>query len=712
MQSGRLTLPLLQGLSACLALLTGLQANAESVFFTESDLLGDIPSVSAVSGFEQRLELAPASVTIIDRELIEMSGAQNFVDIFRLVPGFQSYHVTNNRYGISYHGIGREFPNQMEVMVDGRSVYESIFSTVNWGTLGIELADIDHIEIIRGSNAAAQGSNAFMGSVNIITRKPVQDSGLTVRSTVGDIGTRNANLSYNDSLGAMDYRVALGYQRNDGFPAVDDDEPFDDGRELFNGNFRSTYTPTLRDTVQLHLGYARDRLPWEDGVSEDGYSPSLFTSHSQSVSWTRSLDADNELELKVYHNRFKARNFAALGPFYTQLGLDQATADFLTAVTPAPPAIIALVSGMTGLGSSDSLALIEALNLEVSSGFGNLMSERYDAELKHGFTLTPTLRGAWGVGSRREYFESAHPFGFNAEVDETYLRLFGHSEWQVNHWLTLNGGAMVENTFVGTLTSPRVSANITLHPQHFLRFGYAAGNRAPSLLEANENSIANVNGLIIDILRRSDPDLHEEKLESFEVAYLFRATDPDLNFDVRLFDEKVTDVIDDIREPTTLPTALFDDELRRFENNGYWHFKGAEIQLNARLTDSTFMRLHYTNTDMDSRMLRQRLPAPVLMNRDDRMARHNAGLLLGQRLTDAWSVSLFTYYQSGLRWEDGKDTDSFTRVDAQLAYDFSLGSSVGNLKLVAQNIGSNYAEFNPENQFETRLFLVAEVTFP
>src|SRR5690606_39526973 len=108
------------------------------------------------------------------------------------VPGFQSYHVSHNRYGISYHGIGREFANQMEVMVDGRSVYETIFSTVNWGTLGIELADIDHIEIVRGSNAPMQGSNAFMGSVNIVTRKPVQDSVLSLRSTLVDLGTRNA----------------------------------------------------------------------------------------------------------------------------------------------------------------------------------------------------------------------------------------------------------------------------------------------------------------------------------------------------------------------------------------------------------------------------------------------------------------------------------------------------------------------------------------
>lgn len=679
---------------------------------TESDLLGDIPLVNAVSGFAQRLEQAPASVTIIDRALIELSGAQNFVDIFRLVPGFQSYHVSHNRYGISYHGIGREFANQMEVMVDGRSVYETIFSTVNWGTLGIELADIDHIEIVRGSNAPMQGSNAFMGSVNIVTRRPVQDSGLSLRSTVGDLGTRNASLRYNDNLGAMDYRLSLGYQRSTGFPAVPEEGFLDDSRELFHGNARGTYTPTLQDTVEVHLGFAQDRAAWYEGSEPVPMSQAEFTSHFQSASWTRSLEADGEIEVRAYHNHLKARNFVPLGPFYPFLGLDRATANFLTAVTPTPQPIIDLVAGMTGLDDTNALALIGALNMEVSSGFGNLVSERYDLELKHSVTLSDGLRGAWGLGARRDGFEAAHPFGFNADVAENYWRAFAHGEWQATTWLTLNAGAMVEDTFVGTLFSPRVSANVALAPRHFLRFGYARGNRAPSLVEANEASIASVNGLVFDILRLSHPDLHEETLESFEIAYLFSGADPRWSFDLRLFDEKVSDVIDDIREPTTPPVSLFDKNLRRFENNGYWRFRGAEIQLNRQLTDSTFARLHYTNTDMDSRMLRERLPAPVWMDRDDRMARHSAGLLIGQQLSASWSLSLMTYHQSELRWEDGSATDSFTRVDAQLAWRFQVGPNDGTVKLVAQNLGSNYAEFDPTNQFETRIFLSAEVNLP
>ena len=104
---------------------------------SEFDLLSEIPTVNIASRMDQPVNLAPVSVTVINRELIDTSGAQNWGDLFRLVTGFQSYAVNDNRPGIAYHGFGDEFPNRMEVMIDGRSVYEPVFSTVLWGMLGI-----------------------------------------------------------------------------------------------------------------------------------------------------------------------------------------------------------------------------------------------------------------------------------------------------------------------------------------------------------------------------------------------------------------------------------------------------------------------------------------------------------------------------------------------------------------------------------------------
>lgn len=680
--------------------------------FTEDDLLGDIPIVSAASRFEQRLEQAPASVTIIDRDLIVMSGAQTFVDIFRLVPGFQSYHVGNNRYGISYHGLGREFPNQIEVMVDGRSVYEALFSSVNWSTLGISLADIDHIEVIRGSNAAAQGSNAFLGSINIVTRKPVQDDGLMVAVTAGDLHTRDGLLRYSDRVQDLDYRLSLGYQENQGFPAVAEGA-MDDGRQLASGNFVATYTPTVLDTVEVALGYAKDRIGWGDADHPDEFSLAKSFNSFQSGKWTRTGDNDNVYELHAYHNRFKTGNFEDLGPLYGLLGIDADTAQFLTGIEPIPAEIVALFSQMARLDSGPALSLLNQLNTQVYGGFGRLESERYDIQFQHNFRLSETFRGTWGMGSRYDGFSSHHPQSYDMDVDEISHRVFAHSEWQATARLTLNAGTMVEDSHVGVLVSPRVSANYQLSPRHSLRAAAARGNRAPSLLEAHENSVSRVGDVIFDILRIADPALKEEKLHSYELAYLHQMENPRLSLDVRFFNEKVTHVIDEVQEPTTPEVAIFGDRsLKYIENSGYWHFTGGEFQLNYHLSDATFLRLHYTNTDLDSKALIRRLPDVLYLSKDDRIARHSSGLLIGQRFGERISLSLNTYYQSGLRWEDGDSIDNFTRVDAQLAYSFQIGRSHGSIRLVAQNLGSDYSEFNTNNVFETRYFIAAQMELP
>ena len=118
--------------AVCLFYCPLLYCNHEG-FITEDDLLGDLPAVTSASQMSQPLSHVPASVTIIDQKMIKASGALSWVDIFRLVPGFESYSINGNRYGISTHGYGREFPNHLEIMVDGRSIYDPIFATIEWG---------------------------------------------------------------------------------------------------------------------------------------------------------------------------------------------------------------------------------------------------------------------------------------------------------------------------------------------------------------------------------------------------------------------------------------------------------------------------------------------------------------------------------------------------------------------------------------------------
>jgi len=76
---------------ALLALLAVVAARASAAdpttALTESDYYGDIPAVLSASRLAQSRKDAPVATSVIDKEMIEASGARNLADLFRLVPG-------------------------------------------------------------------------------------------------------------------------------------------------------------------------------------------------------------------------------------------------------------------------------------------------------------------------------------------------------------------------------------------------------------------------------------------------------------------------------------------------------------------------------------------------------------------------------------------------------------------------------------------------
>jgi outer membrane receptor protein involved in Fe transport len=65
----------------------------------------EVPIVLTPSRLPQRLDESPSTVTVIDRALIEASGARRLAEVFRLVPGFQVGYKYNNQPTVAYHGL-------------------------------------------------------------------------------------------------------------------------------------------------------------------------------------------------------------------------------------------------------------------------------------------------------------------------------------------------------------------------------------------------------------------------------------------------------------------------------------------------------------------------------------------------------------------------------------------------------------------------------
>src|SRR5690606_31107916 len=177
-----------------------------------------------------------------------------------------------------------------------RSVYEPIFSTVGWSNIGIELHDIDRIEIIRGSNAAAYGSNAFQGAVNIITINPTQSKGSTAHLTLSAKDAQTLRLADSSTLGAINYRASLSFSHNDGFPSVsgrseaEDNGALEDSSDLVTLNLRGIYTPNLQNTLDVHVGFSHENTGWGDADHPQEFTAADFYSNFESLKWLREID--------------------------------------------------------------------------------------------------------------------------------------------------------------------------------------------------------------------------------------------------------------------------------------------------------------------------------------------------------------------------------------------------------------------------------------
>lgn len=143
-------------------------------------------TVTSVSKKEERAYEAPASIYVITREDIKRSGATSIPELLRLVPGMQVAKMDTSRWSITSRGFAEQFSNKLLVLIDGRTVYNPVFSGVFWDTQDMVLEDIDRIEVIRGVGASLWGSNAVNGVINVISRNAEYTQGTYLSALYGN----------------------------------------------------------------------------------------------------------------------------------------------------------------------------------------------------------------------------------------------------------------------------------------------------------------------------------------------------------------------------------------------------------------------------------------------------------------------------------------------------------------------------------------------
>jgi iron complex outermembrane receptor protein len=448
----------------------------EQAFFEE------LPVVLSVSRLPQSLADTPGALTVLDRETIRATGYRRLPDLFRLVPGFNVAWQRGWWGVVNYHGFSGELPNRVLVLVDGRPINSEYFAgAADWISQPLAIDDIERIEVLRGSNSAAFGTNAFLGVINIQTRHASQSGRFYAQVNHGEQGIRDTIVRAGGGAGPLDFRLTLGRTKDHGL-----EELVDQNHQDF-ANLRADLRLGAADELTLNVGGQRG--PAMEGFRAEPFSNPVRerrtrTSFAQ-LRWRHVFSPESELSIQMYHNRDR---------------------------------------------------YIDVIDLGFLRGDLNRLATRDSIELQHFLRLTPMLRAVWGAEWRRDEAEAVSFLQDRSPAGSRTQRLFGNLEWRALEKLSINLGAMAERVSItGTDVSPRAFANYELVPGHVLRGGLSTATRAPTLFEAFAKPLfTSVSG---------NPDLDRERVLARELGYFGVFPSLKLQADIRLYREDLKDLI-------------------------------------------------------------------------------------------------------------------------------------------------------------------------
>ncbi len=660
-------------------------ANADS-FIDEADFFEDVQTVVSATRLKQKISNAPVSVTIIDREMIDASGATEIYDLFRLVPGFFSYSLQGNQFSVINHYKPNEVSSRLEVQVNGRSVYDPLFSAVNWTSLGLDIGDIDYIEVIRGSNASAYGSNAFLGAINIITKDVISRPQATIRSEIGNLGRKNITVNKNGNLNDLDYGFSFVYRNDNGFEPLSASDALipgsakDDDRISKNITFEGSYTPDLNNELSFSIGFGESNTEIFSAVDPRGHASRTDIVQHQKFNW-KHKENNRENSLQFSHDYLKSDVKEVFFPLSSLLGV-------------APELIPSLIPGQ-----QDQL-----LERDAKPSF----AERLDIEFVHKDSSRKTLSYVLGFGARKDTVKSGFFFGDGKKKDHRF-RVFGNLDWHFHKKANLNIGLMLEDTDVlGTASSPRVALNWHPKENHTIRTSITRAQQAGSLSFVNLETRLN-DGTTIDTLSKASDSIGKEFLTAFEVAYIAKFPNIKTQFDIKFFREEMRN----FGVTQNRPFADLSGDALILDNLLDLNTKGLEFQLThkfLKIPDLT-ARLSYAYFDSDGSYPGDISNPNSLIDEGAMLPKHSGTLLLNKKLANSYSISSLIQYQSDVAGEQNRQVN---RVDFRLGKKLKFSGADGKIDFVIQNAFDDFNDFatrNSKNVFETRGFVRLEANF-
>ena len=174
---------------------------------TEEQISVDAVVVSANRNATKRSE-APTLVNIVDSDLLNKVSAPTLAEGLSFQPGVRVENSCQN-CGFAQVRINGLSGQYSQILINSRPVFSALAGV--YGLEHIPANMVERIEVVRGGGSALFGSSAIGGTINIITKEPLRNSGELAHSltSVGVTGALDNNTTLNASLVTDDRKAGL-----------------------------------------------------------------------------------------------------------------------------------------------------------------------------------------------------------------------------------------------------------------------------------------------------------------------------------------------------------------------------------------------------------------------------------------------------------------------------------------------------------------------
>lgn len=496
---------------------------------------------------ETRLIDAPASISVVTKEELQMINSHDLGDALTAEAGVNLTSVGQTRRGISLRGMPVE---HTLYLIDGRRISSSnsVIAHSDFELNWLPSSSIENIEVVRGPMSSLYGSDALGGVVNIITRVPNDEfSGevnasrtQTQENNGGDVNQTSVHFSgpmVNDQLS---YSFSGQFLDRADLPSEDDPSvSIGEARESKSAQAALYWTPS--ENQRLTFNYSQSNDERERGSASRGgsYVSSDDIERSQfSLSYQSEWQWGNA-QVNAYDSSIHRENSRTSG-----------TASRPQEVTDQ------VVDG----------------HIDFYAGENHLISVGGQAREE---TLKDIYASTTGKSSA------------------SHRSAFLQDEWQVSDALLIVGGVGIDNhESYGNESSPRVYAVYSLSDNWVIKTGYGTGFRAPSLTELSEDFNRLVAGGRFWV--EGNPDLEPERSESVELGTEFMGEQ--WSFTARVFENELENLVQTF---CYVDCGIRGLERRLYTNVDEALIRGTELSGSYDINNSLSLSLNYTTLDTE-----------------------------------------------------------------------------------------------------------------